>query len=343
MDYIENKYIGLISGRLRNYKRKSSNSYNFSCPICGDSETKRNRARGYIYTKVGKTLYHCHNCNITMGFDKFLKTIDYSLHSEYMLERLKESRSPDQVVFEDFISKMKKPVYLQNGPLKRLKKISQLSADHPAKIFISERMIPNKFHSKMFWCDRFFAWSNEVIPNKFNENALLYDEGRVIIPFLNKDNTMHAFQGRSIISSVDNNIRYITIVNDESYHRIWGLDEVDFSKKTYVFEGPFDATFLPNSIATAGGDLVSTVNGLPKENMVIVYDNEPRSFETKQKIDKCITNGYNVCIWPSNLEFKDVNDMILGGLSPDFIKYIIDKNTYKDLQAKVKLNMWSKM
>jgi hypothetical protein len=341
MDYLENKYIMLLSSSLRNFKRKSGNTYNFSCKICGDSDTDKKKARGYIYTKSGKALYHCHNCNVTMGIGKFIKTVDYQLYSEYSLERLKESKTPEQVELEEFVQKLKKPVFLQHGPLKSLKKISQLSADHPAKVYISERKIPNKFHAKIFWCDKFFAWANEIIPGKFNKDSLKYDEGRIIIPFINKDKVMHAFQGRSL--NPQSKTKYITIVNDETCPKIWGLDEVDFSKKTYVFEGPFDAMFVPNSIATAGGDLVSTIVNIPKENLVIVYDNEPRSKETKSKLDKCIINGYTAVVWPSNLEHKDVNDMILNGLSVEFVHYIIDTNAYKDLSAKIALNMWSKM
>jgi hypothetical protein len=124
--------------------------------------------------------------------------------------------------------------------------------------------------------------------------------------------------------------------------KIYGLDQVESYRKFYVFEGPIDSMFVDNSIATAGGDLVSTVKDLPKKNMVVVYDNEPRSAETKKKLDKAIINGYNVCIWPSNLVHKDVNDMILAGLSADFVRYIIDTNTHSDLKAKLALNMWSK-
>jgi transcription elongation factor Elf1 len=312
-----------------------------SCPICGDSDTDKKKSRGYIYTKSGKALYHCHNCNVTMSVEKFIKTVDYQLYSEYSLEKLKENKTSQQVDLEKFVQKMKTPVFLKSGPLKALKKISQLSADHPAKVYISERKIPNKFHAKMFWCEKFFTWSNEIIPGKFNRESLKYDEGRIIIPFINKDNVMHAFQGRSL--DPNSKTRYITIVNDESTPKIWGLDEVDFSKKVYVFEGPFDASFIPNSIATAGGDLVSTIVGIPKENLVVVYDNEPRSKETKSKLDKCVVNGYNVVIWPINLIHKDVNDMILNGLSSEFIHYIIDTNTHKNLAAKMALNMWSKM
>jgi hypothetical protein len=54
-------------------------------------------------------------------------------------------------------------------------------------------------------------------------------------------------------------------------------------------------------------------------------------------------NGYSVCIWPENMEHKDINDMILAGLSSEFIEHIIKTNTYKDLSAKVKLSQWSKV
>jgi hypothetical protein len=285
-------------------------------------------------------MFHCHNCGITYNFNNFLKNIDFQLYSEFSVEKLKDNKPPQQVELERFVEKMKTPVFLQSGPLKGLKKISQLTADHPCKVFVSKRQIPNPYHAKMFFCPKFFAWANEIIPGKFDDEALLYDEPRLLIPFINEDKKLHAFQGRSLDSK--SKTRYITIVNDDSIPKVYGLDAVDFNKKVYVFEGPIDSMFVPNSIATAGGDLVATIKDLPKKNLVVVYDNEPRSAETKKKLDKAIINGYNVCVWPSNLIHKDVNDMILAGLSSDFVRYIIDTNTYNDLKAKLALNMWSK-
>jgi hypothetical protein len=286
-------------------------------------------------------MFHCHNCEITYNFNNFLKNLDFQLYSEFSLEKLKDEKSPQQKELEDFVEKMKKPVFLQSGPLKGLKKVSQLSSDHPCKVFVTNRQIPNPYHAKMFFCPKFFTWTNDIIPGKFDIVSLLYDEPRLLIPFFDTKKNMHAFQGRALDSK--SKTRYITIVNDETTPKVYGLDSVDFNKKTYVFEGPIDSMFVPNSIATAGGDLVSTVKDLPKKNLVVVYDNEPRSIDTKKKLDKAIINGYNVCIWPSNLEHKDVNDMILAGLSTDFVRYIIDTHTYNDLRAKLALNMWSKM
>lgn len=340
MDWIVNKYIGIVSTRLRNFKRKGPNLYNCSCEFCGDSEKVKNRARGYIYEKQGKMFYFCHNCGITMTIYNFIKAIDLNLYNEMQLERLKDSKPKEQIEFEQFVDKMRKPVFLKSGPLKGLKKVSQLSPDDPVKKFVESRKIPNEYHAKLFSCPNFMNYVNGLIPNKFNEDALKHDELRLLIPFIDKDDNVFAFQGRTLRKS---DVKYITIILDDSKPKIYGLDTVDFNRKTYVFEGPIDSTFVPNSIAIAGGEMVPALKGMNKDNLILIYDNEPRSKETVKKLDKAINNGYNVVIWPENLEHKDVNDMILAGLSPALIKNIIDEHIYHGLQAKLTLAKWSKV
>jgi len=89
--------------------------------------------------------------------------------------------------------------------------------------------------------------------------------------------------------------------------------------------------------------LVTAVKSFDRDNLTIVYDNEPRSIDTKKKLEKAIYNGYKVCIWPDNLEHKDVNDMVMAGMSSDFIEHTIRQNTHKDLAAKLALQKWSKV
>ena len=341
MDWLAHKYIGIVSSRLQKFKRKGSNLYNFRCPICGDSEHHSNKARGYIYEKEGKLMFHCHNCGATLGFPNFLKTIDLNIYNEYQLEKLQSNKTPEQKDYEDFIEKMKKPIYLTSGPLKGLKKVSQLSPDNPIKKFVVGRKIPNEYHAKLFACPNFMAYVNALLPNKFSAKSLAYDETRLLIPFINSDKSVIGFQGRSLRAK--SAIKYITIILNDSAPKLFNLDTVDSNKDVYVLEGPFDAMFIRNSIATLGGDLVSAVKSLNKERLIVVYDNEPRSRETVKKIDKAIMNGYRVCIWPENFEHKDVNDAVLAGLTPEFIQYIIKQNTYKDLAAKLALQKWSKV
>jgi len=342
MDWIENKYLMLISSRLEKFKRKSGNVFNFRCPICGDSETHKNKTRGYIYDKKGKSLFHCHNCNATMGLSNLIKSVDQVLYNEMQLEKLRGEKTPEQTDLESFVEKMKKPVFMKSGPLKGLKKVSQLSPDHRVKKLVDARKIPTPYHAKLFSCPNFKNFTNSLVPNKFEKESLERDETRLLIPFFDANKNVHAYQGRAVGNSA---IKYITIILDDSLPKVYGLDTVNFNRPVYVTEGPIDSMFIDNSIATAGGDLVSAIGSLQssKSSMVIVYDNEPRSRDTIKKLDKAIMQGYNVCIWPENLEHKDINDMVLAGMSSEFIIHILKTNTYRDLTAKLALTKWSKV
>ena len=340
MSWLDQKYIGILSPRLRNFKRKNANLYNMSCPLCGDSESNSKKARGYIISDKGKSRYYCHNCGATMGIPNFIKMLDVNLYNEYQLEKLADRKTPEQNEFEAFVDKMRKPVFMTSGPLKGLKKVSQLSPEDPIKKFVVERKIPNVYHAKLFACPNFMRFTNNLVPNKFSAESLAHDETRLLIPFLDSNKSVHAYQGRTLGSS---GLKYITIVLNQSVPKLYGLDTVDRNKTIPVVEGPIDSMFVPNSIATAGGDLVSAVQTFDKSKLTIVYDNEPRSRETVKKLDKAIMNGYNVCIWPESMEHKDINDMVLAGLSPEFIAHIIKTNTYRDLSAKLALQKWCKV
>ena len=76
-----------------------------------------------------------------------------------------------------------------------------------------------------------------------------------------------------------------------------------------------------------------------KRNAVLIYDNEPRNKEILRKLAEVIDLGFSVCIWDDRRvkEFKDINDMILGGLSRIDIVDIINACTHKGLSAKLKL------
>jgi hypothetical protein len=132
---------------------------------------------------------------------------------------------------------------------------------------------------------------------------------------------------------------------DESKPKIFGLDTLERnSKDIYLLEGPIDSLFVDNAIAAAGGDLLSQVEtlGLQKEQIVVVFDNEPRNAEVVSKIEKSINAGYRTTLWPEYIEQKDVNDMILAGYTSDQIKNIIDSNTTSGLEAKLKFAIWRK-
>jgi hypothetical protein len=189
----------------------------------------------------------------------------------------------------------------------------------------------------MYWTEDFNGWVNSIIPDKMPKSV----ESRIVIPFFSMSKHMHAFQGRSLDAVGD--YRYITIVNDETEPKLFGLDRLLRGKRIYVFEGPFDATFIPNSVATAGGDLLAATKELPRDDLVIVYDNEPRSKQTTAKIEKAIGLGADVVIWPKSFVYKDINEAIQKGSSVETCKYTIDQNTHRGLQARLAFNDWKRV
>ena len=57
------------------------------------------------------------------------------------------------------------------------------------------------------------------------------------------------FQGRSIDP---NPVKYITVMLDDDAPKIYGLDTIETNERVYITEGPFDSTFIRNSIAMCG-------------------------------------------------------------------------------------------
>ena len=278
-----------------------------------------------------------------MSFGSFLKIIDPTLFKDYVQEVFMEKNSSVANTKAVDITDTSKPKFISNSPLKTLKKVSQLDWDHPAKKYINRRKIPTKFHAKLFFVSKFKKWINTIIPGKFSDESVLNDEPRLIIPLIDSEQNCFGIQGRSF---KPDGIRYITIIFDDTKPKIFGLDDVNFSNKTYITEGPIDSMFLPNAVAMAGSNGVKTIDNIAteyKQNMVFIYDNEPRNKDICKIMDKVIDSGYNIVFWPDHIEQKDINDMVLAGLDPADIKLIIDNNTYSGLYAKMKMVTWRKI
>jgi hypothetical protein len=338
MDQLELKYVSLIGSRLRNFTQKSPTLFNFSCPLCGDSKTKKNRARGYFYEKNGVILFHCHNCNATLGISNFLKEIAPDLHDQFRMERLKQDKKYMETVLEKKV--YDKPKFVDYGALKVLKTVSQISPEHPIKKFVVSRKIPNEYHYKLYAAPHFMSWVNGIIPGKFDTKALKYEGPRLVIPFMDKNRKCFAFQGRAVKSD---GAKYITISLDKSEHVLYGRDTVDTTRTIYVMEGPIDSMFIPNSVAIGSSNLPAAASLLPKDKLVLVFDNEPRNKEVVQVMGKAIDQGFRITIFPDTFAYKDVNEAIIAGMQPSDIKKIIDDYAYKGLSALLALKNWERL
>ncbi len=327
--YIDVKYINLCSSSLDKFKQKNSNLWNFRCPICGDSQKNKNKSRGFIYEKQNKYFYRCHNCEFGTSFSRFLEKINPTMHREYVTEQYREKKS--KYIYEKPIEEKYEPEF--NGILEGTVKISSLEDSHPARKYLLKRLIPERFFSKLYFCTEFKKWTNTIVPNKFS--TLKGDTPRLIIPFFDSRNNIIGFQGRSF--DPKDNYKYITIKMKGVKDLIYGQERINQRNQKYCVEGPFDSLFLPNCMAMAG--VKFNVFDL---DTIIVLDNEKRNKEIVHSIEKFITNGYSVCIWPDGIEGKDINEMILNGMTSKGILDIIHNNVYSGLQANFALSRWKK-
>lgn len=353
IDDIDYKYANILSSRFDRTKIISHAplKINFRCPICNDSSKNRTKARGWILQLEETMRFYCHNCNASLSFKSFLKGIDNNLYGDYVSEKFfnKDKKDTINSLFANAKTNEKTLETSINAyediHLDKIKKISDMPDTHPAKEYVHKRKIPKNRINDLYYAPKFKNWVNTMIPDKF----ILYDkngnkkpdEPRLIIPFKDLHGVMFGFAARSFDPKAE--LRYISIMLDPKQSKFFGLDKVDFKKTYYVVEGAIDSFHVKNSIAMAGAD--ANVKVLEnKDNMVIVYDNEPRNKEIVNRMKSDINKGYKVALWPSSIEEKDINSMVVSGKYTETdIEKILKDNTYQGLNAEIQLNMWKRI
>ena len=282
MNLIDSKYIGLVSSRLGNFKRVKSDLYNFRCPICGDSKKNKTKTRGYLYTIKADVNFRCHNCGASMTFSNFLKEIDPVVHKQYVFERFKQGSTGRGTVVEEPVFKFEAPTFKSSIDL------PLASTVDVSRIYLEKRKLdPTKF----YYAERFVEYVNS-----HKQSLDVKEHPRIIIPLYYEKNLV-GVQGRTLNS---NSVKYITTIFYDEAPKIYGLDNIRRDAPVFVTEGPFDSTFLLNSIAMCGAD--SDVRKWGVSTPVWVYDNEPRSKEITERISSAIARGDSVVIWPTGIE-----------------------------------------
>ena len=333
MSYLDDKYLGLISPRLEKFKKVRAGVYNFRCPYCGDSQKHKNKARGYIYQNKTDYNFKCHNCGMTRSFTYFLKDRDQPLYDEYIMERYKEGLTGKGTVTPEPKFTFPQPKFRKKDICDELTKISELNTTHRAKKYLINRGINEDTLSKLYYCPNFKEWTNKHKKIFDNTN---HDDQRIIIPLRHSDGQLFGYQGRSLDPT--SKMRYITVMLDEDAPKLYGLEKINTQKPIYILEGPFDSLFVENSIAMCGSDV--DIRSFGWSNYIWVFDNEPRNREIVSRIERCINRGDKVVIWPSHIQEKDVNEMILAKYD---ICTILESSVYSELTAKLKLNLWKKV
>ena len=351
--YIDKKFVNFLSARLENFAWKKDNLANCRCPLCGDSQKNRSKSRGYFFEKDDSFYYKCHNCGASHSLYTFLEFVDPALKNEYQLERYRAKQTPKPVQIKatgvEKVFGKKKPK--ENNKSNFLKPLKDLPTDHPARVFVKHRRIPKDKYDLLYFTEDFGSYIKEL-----TGVLILSPEPRLVLPFFDKDGNIVAAQGRTLnmgsaTGSIDREtdssrktLRYMTIKSPDAPEKLWfGQWRVNPKKKIYIVEGPIDSLFLDNCIAMVGA---SGLNNIPEHlkdsEGVYILDNEPRNKQIVKLMERLIDSGRKICIWPRTIALKDINDMVIAGMTKSEIKKIIDDNTFEGLEAKYRLSHWSK-
>jgi len=331
--FIDIKYLNMVGHKLPLFKKKKSDLWNCRCIICGDSSTNKKKARGYFYRQKNDLYYKCHNCLASQHFGTFLKNFDSHTYQQYVFERYSQGENgPKAHKSAEKYMTFEQPVFKKKSKLDEVAvRLDMLPNDNEAVQYCLARNIPLAKFSHLYYIPSV----KDIAKIAPQYNTIKTEEPRLLLPFYNEAGELTGVTMRGLRNEA---LRYIMIKICEDEPLIFGMNTIDKNEPITIVEGPIDSLFLPNSLACAGtsfGKLESL--SLPKENITIVFDNQPRNTEVCKIVEKYIKLDYNVCIWPCSISEKDVNDMVSSGRN---VQQIIQDNTYKGLMAQLKFTEW---
>ena len=355
--YIDRKYLSFISAQLQQFKQKKEDLFNFRCPYCGDSRKNKLKARGYVYRKSNDYFYVCHNCSKSTTFAKFLEHVDGTTYKQYILERYSagqtgygtNTKKPDfESLRGNAYSRLQSTLHDPRGDSTESESVERtwrafthysvknLPEGHYARDYIKKRMIPVKYWDEILYIDKFRDFLDKEFPNHGKDEVP--NDDRIVLFYTNEKGEITNVAGRALSES---KIRYVTVkVTDEK--KLFGLHRLRKQDKVYVLEGQFDSFFIENSVASGDSNLGGVAAILPKLDVVLIYDIQPRNRDLVKQIEKSIDKGYKVCLLPDTLPGKDINEIILNGVKVEDLMSLVTKYTYQGLTAKLEFTRWKK-
>jgi len=277
---------------------------------CDDHNNKR---RGYLiwYHDKDMVYYKCFNygdCSAAgegnaIGGKRWLRTYHPAFYKQYITEILSSNNksgvsaddlSKKKVILKKKISDEEKVLLAEEKSyVKHFKPLTNTTDPLviKAKEFITRRMIPEKYAKDFFVCT----------------DGKYY--GRIIIPFYGRKNEILYYQARDLVGREP---KYLNRKLGKDKALFQG-DLIDKKKPVVVLEGPIDAMFIENAVATMGVSIKKDVQKkLNKMNCHYLLDNDTAGFLLSIKLLK---QGKPIFLWKKFIKdyklpdkCKDIND-----------------------------------
>ena len=133
--------------------------------------------------------------------------------------------------------------------------------------------------------------------------------------------------------------KYLAAKVDPDSSLIFGLDRIDPDRRVIVLEGPLDSLFLDNAVAVTGTALTKAAEFLPKERLVLVYDNQAKIAD---HMVRAAQDGFRVAVWwfQGGEGKKDINDLVLAGYDPERLVVLLAENSLVGTDAVRRIRRW---
>lgn len=299
-DSILLKYVKIVLNQnFPETVQKSSDSFNFRCNICGDSQKSKRKKRGNITVYNGKLLYHCFNCGKSMLVKNWLKTYFPVHYKGYITESLQSNKSSkNETPF-----KSTKKVFDPNKYLKDFRSINDAHGKlfDKAVEFCKQRKIPK------------LIWKNWLICPNISSNQF---RNRLIIPIYDKHNRIVYWTGRTLKNELPKYMNCSVPVKN-AFDVLY--EKIDKSKPVVCVEGYIDSLFIKNSLPLFSTNWNQEIDKMLEQIDCYYLLDIDSSKETKKRKINLLKQGRKIFNWKQYLKDKgiserekwDVNDLYL--------------------------------
>lgn len=360
MQLLEQAYFidSELSTRLDLFE-KVGDKYHFRCPACGDSKKSKYKKRGSLSYPTGSDTYigNCYNCGIVAPLGKFIQDYFPDLYGSYKFSVIKNNKNPINYTrkVESKIDSLEayrnKEVCSKLAHIVKHKNkdeicVSNLNKGHPCREYLKARRLSKKDLERCFYIPSF---------KKYIKNRLELFESKSTLKGILRSNDCEGFL--SYCCNPDGSkfaITFRTYNTDERRFFIlkfknhkeksFGLETLNKNNDVFIVEGFIDSFMLPNCCARLGGDIYVLADKLIREgyNPICVYDNEPRSKDTKNRIREGIKQGHSIVVYDSSFKMKDINDELLKGNinnKKELVRYLKSR-TFTGFKLQLEFNKW---